>query len=145
MTHFELSGIKSRHSFGDIAQTVEQAAHIRCVEGSSPPVAIPTSRPVGRFFFVQIKYVCSLFGVIMSVTEWEETVYRETFDKAKNALEKRRQAEPDFNVETLKGILEHLYIQDGLDQYGRGRLQDLVLQATLDAHEAVLADMQKIL
>jgi len=77
----------------------------------------------------------------MSTTEWEESTYQETFNKAKNALDKRRQQEPDFSVEDIKGILQHLYIKDGLDQYGRGRLQDLILQATLDAHEASLAEM----
>ncbi|HAW85814.1 MAG: hypothetical protein A2087_10375 [Spirochaetes bacterium GWD1_61_31] len=76
----------------------------------------------------------------MSSTDWENATLHNTYVKARAALLQRRAAEPGFGIQEMKGILEHLYIQEGLDQYGRGRLHDLAIQATIAAHEDLLAE-----
>ncbi|MBU0936409.1 MAG: hypothetical protein KKI09_09285 [Spirochaetes bacterium] len=79
----------------------------------------------------------------MSSTEWEQEVYRSTYDKALAALARRKQEDPSFGESDLRGILEHLYVQQGNDHYGRGRLHDLSITATVDAHEDFLNRLQK--
>lgn len=74
----------------------------------------------------------------MTTTDWEDPAYQSSYQNVLTALRKRRLEDPDFSRDQVRGILEHLYIQDGLDHYGRGRLQDLKIQATIDAHEAIL-------
>ena len=71
----------------------------------------------------------------MSSTEWKQTAYDDTYSQTLKSLERRRAEDPSFTVEAARGQLKHLYIQDGNDWVGRGELQDIVMQATLDAYE----------
>lgn len=72
--------------------------------------------------------------------EWKDIKYRETFDEETRGLIRRRQSDTACNVESLEGILKHLYIMDGADQGGRGNVQDTVLAATIAAYECFIAE-----
>ncbi|MBN2874755.1 MAG: hypothetical protein JXM71_06635 [Spirochaetales bacterium] len=71
----------------------------------------------------------------MSSTAWKEHVYEENYAKTLISLERRKEQDPSFTVEEARGVLKHLYIQDGNNWVGRGELQDIVMSATIDAYE----------
>jgi len=75
----------------------------------------------------------------MSMTAWRDAAYNESYDKTYRSLERRRAEDQTFKISDLAGILEHLYVQDGNDQGGRGSLQDALLQSMIDAHEHFLS------
>ncbi|PKL07841.1 MAG: hypothetical protein CVV51_12070 [Spirochaetae bacterium HGW-Spirochaetae-7] len=75
----------------------------------------------------------------MSSTGWKEKAYVDTYDDTLGSLQRRRAEDPSFDAASARGVLKHLYIQDGNDWVGRGELQDIVMQATLDAYEFFLA------
>ena len=77
--------------------------------------------------------------VFVSTTEWKEKTYDDTYDKTQRSLVRRRADDPSFDLESARGVLKHLYIQDGNDWGGRGELQDIVMKATLDAYEHFLS------
>ncbi len=79
----------------------------------------------------------------MSSTGWKRAAYDGAFGTALESLRKRREEDPGFTPEDARGILRHLYVQDGNDQGGRGELQDLVMQGTIDAHERFIADWER--
>jgi hypothetical protein len=71
--------------------------------------------------------------------EWRETKYTEVFDQEIRGLSRRREADPLCTVEDLEGVLQHLYIMDGADWYGRGGVQDTIMAATIAAYEHFIA------
>lgn len=73
-------------------------------------------------------------------TDWKDEKYTETFDETIRGLEARRRISPAFTREELRGILKALYEQEGNDWGGRGPLQDVILDATIAAHEHFLAE-----
>lgn len=74
----------------------------------------------------------------MSSTDWIRSKYDETFTQTFSSLERRRAEDPGFTVGDARGVLKHLYVNDGNDWIGRGELQDAVMQATIDAYEAFI-------
>lgn len=74
--------------------------------------------------------------------EWQEKAYDKTWDETYKSLEARKKTDSSFGVDELRAILNHLYVNDGNDQGGRGCLQDVIMQATLDAHEAFLGRLR---
>lgn len=76
----------------------------------------------------------------MSSTSWKQAAYDDSYDATLASLRKRRIADSGFTVENARAILENLYVHDGNDQGGRGELQDLIVQATIDAHERFIAE-----
>lgn len=79
----------------------------------------------------------------MSSTAWKETAYDVTYEATMTSLARRRAEDADFSPDKARGILQHLYIQDGNDWAGRGELQDLQLQAMIAAHEAFIAAWER--
>ncbi|HOX92283.1 MAG TPA: hypothetical protein PLC54_05130 [Spirochaetales bacterium] len=75
-------------------------------------------------------------------TEWRETAYCKSYDSTLTSLRRRREEDPSFGIVQLRALLDNLYIQDGNDWVGRGELQDIAMQATLDAHESFLAELE---
>lgn len=73
-------------------------------------------------------------------TEWREEKYDEVYAGTFRGLERRRKADPSFALADAEGTLNHLYAQDGNDQGGRGELQDIILAATISAHEHFIAE-----
>jgi hypothetical protein len=74
----------------------------------------------------------------MSSTAWMELKYDETFAETLRSLERRRLEDPAFTLEDARGILNHLYVNDGNNWVGRGELQDIILKAIIDAHESFI-------
>ena len=74
-----------------------------------------------------------------SSVEWRDAKYREIFEEGLRGLERRRESDPLCKVEDIEGVLQHLYIMDGADWYGRGDVQDITMAATIAAHEQFIA------
>ena len=74
----------------------------------------------------------------MSSTAWMGLKYDETFAETLRSLERRRAEDPAFTLEDARGVLKHMYVNDGNDWGGRGELQDIVLKAIIDAHESFI-------
>jgi hypothetical protein len=71
--------------------------------------------------------------------EWKDVKYREIFDQEIRGLQRRRESDPNCTVADLEGVLQHLYIMDGADWYGRGDVQDIIMAATIAAYEHFIA------
>ena len=74
---------------------------------------------------------------------WEEQKFNEIYDNVYATTKYRRFMDPRFGVKELKRLLADLYISDGNDQGGRGKVGDIVCAATIAAHEQVLAEWEK--
>jgi len=74
-----------------------------------------------------------------SSTEWQDRKYAETFESELRGLERRRAVDPNCTIADVEGILKNLYIMDGSDWLGRGRVQDEVMAATIAAYEHFIA------
>ena len=74
-----------------------------------------------------------------SSVEWKEIKYTEVFEEELRGLERRRESDPLCTVKDIEGLLQHLYIMDGADWYGRGGVQDIIMAATIAAHEYFIA------
>jgi hypothetical protein len=72
-------------------------------------------------------------------TEWRDIKYQEVFDQEIRGLQRRRESDPSCTVTDLEGVLQHLYIMDGADWYGRGDVQDIIMAATIAAYEHYIA------
>jgi len=74
-----------------------------------------------------------------SSVEWRNIKYKEVFEEEIRFLERRRGIDPLCKVEDIEGVLQHLYIMDGADWYGRGDVQDVTMAATIAAYESYIA------
>jgi hypothetical protein len=74
-----------------------------------------------------------------SSVEWKEIKYAEVFEEELRGLERRRESDPFCTVKDIEGLLQHLYIMDGADWYGRGDVQDITMAATIAAFEYYIA------
>jgi hypothetical protein len=71
--------------------------------------------------------------------DWRELTYEETFKRELRGLERRRASVP-CTIEDIESLLESLYKLDGGNWLGRGEVQDIVMSATIAAHEHFLAE-----
>ncbi len=69
----------------------------------------------------------------------EEKVYQKIFDAAIKMIEKRRKIDPTFSIEDLERLLRTEYEVEGNDQFGRGKVFEIELAASIAAHEYVLS------
>jgi hypothetical protein len=74
--------------------------------------------------------------------DWKEEKYNEVFEACLLGLKRQREIDPSFTPDSVRGVLRHLYIQDGNDWGGRGELQDIQIQATIAAHEYFLSEWE---
>ncbi len=81
----------------------------------------------------------------MSTTEWRDKTYADTLENTYANLERRKAIDPSFSLEEVRGVLKHLYVQDGNDWLGRGELQDAILHAQIAAHESFIHAWEKSL
>lgn len=79
----------------------------------------------------------------MSTTDWRDKAYSETLDNLVANLERRRKIDPSFTLAEAKGVLTHLYVQEGNDMLGRGELGDTILRAQIAAHETFIHSWEK--
>jgi len=71
-----------------------------------------------------------------------ELKYDETYAETLRSLERRRVEDPAFTLEDARGILNHLYVNDGNNWVGRGELQDIILRAIIAAHESFIVSWE---
>ena len=76
------------------------------------------------------------------MADWEEQKFNEIFDNVYATTKYRRFLDPGFGVKELKRLLADLYVNDGNDQGGRGKVGDITSAATIAAHEQVLAEWE---
>jgi len=79
-------------------------------------------------------------GAIVSSIEWKDKAYDDAYSETLASLARKRTEDPAFSAEDARGVLKHLYIQDGNDWGGRGELQDITIRATIDAYERFIAE-----
>ena len=75
-----------------------------------------------------------------SSVEWKGVKYAEILEEELRGLERRRESDPLCTVGDIEGVLQHLYIMDGADWYGRGDVQDITMAATIAAYERFIAE-----
>jgi hypothetical protein len=75
----------------------------------------------------------------VSVSPWKATRYDETYQATLISLERRHREDDTFSLADARRVLGDLYVQDGNNWVGRGELQDIVMQATIDAYECFIA------
>ena len=74
-----------------------------------------------------------------SSVDWKDVKYTEIFEEELRGLLRRRASDPLCTSKDIEGILQHLYIMDGADWYGRGDVQDITMAATIAAYEHFIA------
>ncbi len=85
-------------------------------------------------------------GIVFPMSEsaeWEQIKYAEVLEEELRGLERRIQNDSSCTLESVQGILSNLYIHEGNNWEGRGRLQDVVLSATIAAYEQFIAEWKQ--
>jgi len=80
---------------------------------------------------------------VIVLNSLEEKEYQKIFEAAVKMIEERRKIDPSFSIKDLERLLRTEYEVEGNDQFGRGRVFELELSATIAAHEFVLAKWKK--
>jgi len=75
------------------------------------------------------------------VDSWEDDKFREVFEDEMRGLNRRMVHDPSCSMDELEGILESLYAL--ADRNREGRVQEIVLQATIAAYEAFIHNRRK--
>lgn len=76
-------------------------------------------------------------------TDWRRTKYNEVFEGTLSLLAYRRARESGFDVADAERILGHQYVSEGNDWGGRGDLGDIIMSATIAAHEHFIAEWKR--
>jgi hypothetical protein len=79
----------------------------------------------------------------MSIDGWEARQYNQIFEAVCRRVQRRRQTDPDFTLERLRGILETQYVYQGQDWVGRGAVANTAIAATIAAYEHLLAEWEQ--
>jgi hypothetical protein len=75
--------------------------------------------------------------------DWQQEKFNEIFDNVYATTKYRRFSDSSFTIEDLERLLQTLYVNDGNDQSGRGKVGDIISEATIAAHEQVLAEWKR--
>jgi hypothetical protein len=78
------------------------------------------------------------------MTEWQDQLYKKTFQDEWTGLARRHDAAEDFSVDDLNSLLKTLYDMDGADWLGRGEVQSTILSATIAACESFLEKLKTV-
>jgi len=81
----------------------------------------------------------------LSIDSWKETTYDDTYSDTLKSLRRRLAEDSSFTIDAARGQLKHLYINDGNNWVGRGELQDIIVQAMIDAYEHYIAERESTL
>jgi len=77
----------------------------------------------------------------MSMTDYIDQRYDDTFESVYGSLFEMAEKEPERAERQLRQILQGLYIRQGNDWTGRGAIGNAGLDASIAAYEAVLAEL----
>lgn len=78
----------------------------------------------------------------MSMTAYIEERYDETFESVYTVLCELARKDPAAACRQIRQTLKYLYIRQGNDWTGRGAIGNAGLDASVAAHEAVLAELE---
>jgi len=70
------------------------------------------------------------------VDSWVEEKFREVFEDETRLLNRRFSKDASCSIEELEGILASFYLLEGMNQ--EGKVQEIVLSATIAAYEAFI-------
>lgn len=70
------------------------------------------------------------------VDSWEEVKFREVFEDETRLLNRRFSKDVSCSIEELEGVLESFYLL--ADRNQEGKVQEIVLSATIAAYEAFI-------
>lgn len=79
----------------------------------------------------------------MAMTDYINERYDDTFVSVYEALSERAQREPQQTEQHIRQTLKSLYVRQGNDWTGRGAIGNAGLDASVAAHEAVLAELSQ--
>ncbi|MDR0447220.1 MAG: hypothetical protein LBH07_00965 [Treponema sp.] len=79
-----------------------------------------------------------------SSVDWQETAYRENYEKELLGLRRRLASDLSCTADDLKGTLKNLYIMDGADWGGRGEVQSISLAAAIAAYETIIEELKNL-
>lgn len=77
----------------------------------------------------------------MSMTAYIDERYADTFDSVYSVLHDLGEQNPEQATRQIRQTLKSLYIRQGNDWTGRGAIGNASLDASVAAHEAVLAEL----
>jgi len=77
----------------------------------------------------------------MSMTAYIDERYDDTFDSVYSVLHDLGEQHPEQTVRHIRQTLKSLYIRQGNDWTGREAIGNTSLDASVAAHEAVLAEL----
>jgi hypothetical protein len=77
----------------------------------------------------------------MSMTTFIDENYDETFASVYAALAEMVRKDPDRARQTIRGILQGMYVRQGNNWTGRGAIGDAGLDASIAAYECILAEV----
>lgn len=78
----------------------------------------------------------------MSMTAYIDERYDDTFDSVYTLLHELATRDPAVADQQIRRTLKSLYVRQGNDWTGRGAIGNAGLDASVAAHEAVLAELQ---
>jgi hypothetical protein len=79
----------------------------------------------------------------MSMTTFIEENYDETFNSVHAALADMVRKDPEKARQTIRGILQGMYVRQGNNWTGRGAIGDAGLDASIAAYECILAEVER--
>ncbi len=77
----------------------------------------------------------------MAMTDYIDERYDDTFDSVYTVLSDLARRDPSATILHIRQTLKSLYIRQGNDWTGRGAIGNAGLDASVAAHEAVLAEL----
>lgn len=77
----------------------------------------------------------------MSMTDYLEERYDDTFESVYSVLSDLARRDPLAAAQNIRQTLKSLYVRQGNDWTGRGAVGNASLDASIAAHEAILADL----
>ncbi|GFO68613.1 hypothetical protein GMLC_21920 [Geomonas limicola] len=74
-------------------------------------------------------------------SKYLDELYDSTFESVYEALVEMVRKDPRWALQQIRGILKSLYVRQGNDWSGRGVVSDTGIDASIAAHESILADL----
>ncbi len=79
----------------------------------------------------------------MSMTDYIDDRYEGTFAMFHDSLSEMLKNHPDSVEDHIRQTLKNLYVRQGNNWTGRGAIGDAGLDATVNAYECMLAELQR--
>ncbi len=79
----------------------------------------------------------------MATNDWQDAKYQKQFEDALLQVEKLREIDPDFNIDSLRNMLETAYVHQGNNWTGRGVVGDVDHDAVIAGYEQAIAAWEK--